>query len=330
MKRVSIFVFLVCLMGIGYYGYTSYENKTEKLVTDSTVSTLILEFPLPETIEPYGKHAHAPDAPSSAWFYKNFTVPEDMVVTKITPIVENAPQEIIHHLALQSEGKDSVICGQSTHKDFREYYTISRNNISEATVFPSGYGVYLNKDETLNLEVMTHVLEQPYGPGSSFDNVVVKLAIEYVPRNTQTVMKPLVFVRIRMDDTPCAQPYQHQAFVVPAGTGEFVRQASSTPQIEESESYTFNSAGTIFTRGANFWTTKGGLALKTYFNAEPWETFTAETGPEPWQSRILEKTEPKTVDVGDKLTFEVVYNKNPDDEIKDASGILGFYFAPQL
>lgn len=251
----------------------------------------------------------------------------DMAVTGIKATVLNAPPEIIHHLSLVSQGTADEVCGNSTHAGQREYFTVSRSNIYETVSFDAPYALYIQKGERLSLEVMTHVLEKPYGPGGSYPDALVNIELTYEDMSART--HPVSFVRLRLDDTECAEPLAHQAFAVPQGIGTFVRTSSSTTEKagESSDTYTFRTAGTLLDRGANVWGTKGGTSLRMFKNEELIETYDVVHGPEAWIWTIPSATTPLRVSAGDTLTIAADYVQATSTRIMDASGMFGFYFA---
>jgi len=254
-----------------------------------------------------------------------------MAVTGIRAIVENAPPEIVHHLSLTSLGYPDVICGASTHSRQREYFTIARTNIYDTVEFPSPYAIMMNAGEELSLEVMTHVLEQPFGPGGTYPDAAVKIELTYTEVG-ESRNAPVAFVRLRLDDTECGEPLMHQAFVVPKGDGLYIRTASTSDSFigDSSDTYTFTAPGEILDRSANVWGTKGGKTLDVLLNDVIVETYTAVQGINPWQWTTQSRRDQIVVEAGDKMSIQATYQQSPLTDITDGSGIFGFYFAPNL
>ena len=294
-----------------------------------TAERLLMRAPLTEkdTVV-HDVHAHTPDGPHSAWSYHYLKAPADMWVTSISVSVENAPLEIIHHLALGRQGQPSVICGETINQMFNEYYTVSRSNIHEPIVFQSPYGLFIAAGEPLILEVMTHILQPPFGPGlTTTDPITVQL--EFALATADDIRdKPVQYVRLRLDDTPCEDPVAHQAFAVPAQTEQFVRQSNDL-SADSSDHYTFPASGVLLARSANLWGSKGGESLTVFINGVEQETFRTYQDAQPWEWRIDAKYEPLVVSAGDVLTIESVYTNMHDTPIKDASGMFGFYYSQE-
>lgn len=314
--------------------YLSNVDHTLAIITpviEQTPQTLTITFPLAETITAHDDPADTPDAPRSMWQYDNVVLEKNMAVTGIRATVENAPPEIIHHLALVTLGHPDAVCGNSSHLKQREYFTISRSNIYDPVEFPAPYAIMMKEGEELSLEVMTHVLEKPFGPGGTYPDAIVKIEITY-EEMYQERTKPVAFIRLRLDDTECGEPLMHQAFVVPKGDGLFTLTASTSDSTvgDSSDTYTFSYPGVILSRSANLWGTKGGQTLDVLKNNTIIETYTAVQGDQPWQWTVPMLKDPLTVAVGDTLAIQTTYKQSTSTDIMDASGIYGFYFAPDL
>lgn len=328
MFRVVIGVTIVIVgfvIGVTVGSQPETETQTQIQTLASSPRVFTLSFPLSETVMPHGDHVLTPDGPRSQWMYHTEVVPEHMAVTGFKVMVENAPPEIIHHLSLVSQGSADEVCGNSTHARQREYFTISRSNIYESVSFDAPYALHIQKGERLSLEVMTHVLEKPHGPGGSYPDAKVYIELTYEDMSARP--EPVSFVRLRLDDTECAEPLMHQAFVVPQGEGVFTRAASTTAG-ESSDTYTFNVPGVMLARSANLWGTKGGRSLQVFKNGKPLETYSVVQGSEPWIWTIPSVTTPLRVSAGDTLTISADYIQATSTRIMDASGMFGFYFAP--
>ncbi len=320
---ISAFVF--------WHGKSMDHSNLIKPETSHTANTFTMTFPLTETLVPHNDHAHTPDAPRSQWMYDAITLEKDMAVTGIRAIVENAPPEVIHHLSFGTIGYPDVICGLTTHRNFREYLTLSRSNIYDQFEFPAPYALMMKAGENLSLEVMTHVLEKPFGPGGTYPDAVVKIELTYEEVGKGRT-EPIAFIRLRLDDTECEEPIAHQAFAVPQGDSSFTRTSSSSSDNylrESSDTYTFAASGLILNRSANIWGTKGGESLDVLINDNIIETYTAILGDQPWKWTIPSKQEPIAVYSGDKMTIQSTYLQSSSTNIMDASGMFGFYFAPK-
>lgn len=314
--------------------------KTEELAPDVpviasgenyelTAERLLMRAPLTEKdTMVHDVHAHTPDGPHSAWSYHYVKAPADMWVTGISVSVDNAPLEIIHHLAFGRYDEPSAVCRETTHKNFNEYYTASRSNIHEPVVFPAPYGLFIEEGEQLILEVMTHILQPPHGPGfNATDPVTVQL--DFALATAEDVRdRSVQFIRLRLDDTPCEEPVAHQAFAVPAQTEQFVRQSDDL-SADSSDHYTFLNGGVLLARSANVWGSKGGESLTVFINEVEQETFRPYQDDQPWEWRIDAKHEPLNVSAGDVVTIKSVYTNTHDTPIKDASGMFGFYYGQE-
>lgn len=314
-------------LGSAYLSEFGEQGSGVRADVETKDNVYTISFTLPERLEPHANHAHTPDGPRSQWMYDEVVVPHDMAVTGIRTVVENAPREVVHHLSLRSLSKEGQACRNNPYTSLREYYILSRTNLYDDVRLPAPYALMLEAGEPLSLEVMTHVLEEPHGPGGSYENVVVRLELDYEPIGGER-NHPVQFMRLFLDDSPCGTPPQHQAFTVPTGTDQFVR-SSQHEAFESVDTQVFDTSGTIFARTANVWGGKGGEQLRLYKNGELIETYEVAQGAAPWQWTMPYYNEPLAVSIGDRLTIDAVYQKNATAPILDAAGILGFYFAPE-
>lgn len=263
-----------------------------------------------------------PDGAAATWTYsKPIVIEKDVAVSRIEVSMDGAPPETIHHLSVVRLGQPDAICSDGSHELNDEIYTVSRNNL-DPVEFPEPYGVHLEAGDVLQVEFMEHTRHEPHGPGGTYHHHALEVKLFVEEQEERPI--PLEFIRPRLDDSPCAYPVAHQAFVVPVGEEEFVRESSGYNDGQ----YLFTEDGLILHRSANFWPDKGGQSMSMYLNGEEVDRFLPINLDKPWLFSIPNQGEPIPVSAGDILTIDAVY-KNPfETPIKDAAGILGFYFAP--
>jgi len=133
------------------------------------------------------------------------------------------------------------------------------------------------------------------------------------------------FIRLRLDDSPCAPPLPHQAFVVPTSSVEtnFIKTAENN---EPSASYQFTPSTTIVLGGANFWPQKGGQDVTVLLDNAPVEQFIAEPAANPSDWNIPLSLTPITVPALSTITIQSTYLNPFDVPVKDAAGMYGFYY----
>ena len=302
-----------------YYAFLSKKVGTLRVAT--------------ETIPTVQSHVHPvgdPDALHANWHgSRELTiVPEDMWVTSIRPIVVNAPLDILHHVLLYEAGPPNALC-EKTFDTVREWYAASMNTARDPVVFDEPYGIFFKKGTPLVIEAMEHTPEIPYGPGGFYNNVTIAVELNYIlARNNKTRSIPVQFYRLRLDDTPCAYPMRHEAFTVPKGARNFVKQPN-TANVDDGGKYVFKESGEIIVFGANFWPWKGGTMMRALLNGKTVASLMAQKNANAWSWTIPQQKENIVVQKGDIITAVMEYS-NPfiDKDIKDASGMLGFYFAP--
>lgn len=262
-----------------------------------------------------------PDGAAATWTYSEpIFIEKDVAISRIEVIMQDAPPETIHHLSVLVMGRADAVCGHGSHELADEIYTASRNNL-DPLEFPEPYGVHLKKGDVVRVEFMEHTRHEPHGPGGTYHDHALTVQLHTTDLENRPV--PLEFIRPRLDDSPCALPIAHQAFEVPPGDEPFVRKAGGL----EDGRYIFVADGLILNRGANFWPDKGGQSLTVYLNDREVDHFVPTTLDKPWLYSIPNHVEPIPVTAGDVLTIDTVYQNPFQTPIKDAAGILGFYFA---
>lgn len=262
-----------------------------------------------------------PDGAAATWTYSDpIVIEKDVAVSRIEISMNGAPSETLHHLSVVVLGRPDAVCTDGSHELNDEIYTVSRNNL-EPLEFQAPYGVHLQAGDVLQVEFMEHTREEPHGPGGMYHDHTLTVKLHTVDIKSRPI--PLEFIRPRLDDSPCALPIAHQAFVVPPGDESFVREARGL----EDGRYVFSEDGVILNRSANFWPDKGGRSLSLYLNDQEVDRFVAEPLDKPWLYSIPNHQAPIPVSAGDILTIDAVYQNPFPTPIKDAAGILGLYFA---
>jgi len=271
-----------------------------------------------------------PDFSHSTWHVSGLVlVPEDIWVTSIQANVLNAPLGILHHVLLYEVGVRNPICPK-TFRNVREWYAASMNTSREPVIFPAPHGVFFKKGTPLAIEAMEHTAEVPHGPGGAYRNVVIEMILEYVKASESTDRnRPLEFYRLRLDDSPCSYPMRHEAFTVPAGMESYVKTVKEDAH-DDGGMYMFTKNGEIIAFGSNFWPWKGGEIMRARINGAVVSEIRAEKLEESWAWRIPQDAGTRIpVHARDVITAEMTYsNPYKTKDIKDASGMLGFYFSP--
>ncbi|TSC61456.1 MAG: hypothetical protein G01um101448_340 [Parcubacteria group bacterium Gr01-1014_48] len=318
-KILGFALMLAALLAMSAMGSGRIENKQRTLRVEA------------KTIPYLQSHTHPegdPDAPHSHWTSSETSaiVPMDMWITAIRTLVRNAPPDILHHVLLYELGAKNPICG-NTFSQVREWYAASMNTMRDPVVFPEPYGIFFKKGTHLAIEAMEHTADEPRGPGGLYTNVEIAVLLDYIPAKSTTRTRPLDFYRLRLDDTPCAYPMRHEAFVVLAKSGSFIKKPN-IENIHEGGRYVFNRSGTLIGFGANFWPWKGGKMMSAVINGKNITSLFAQKLKESWAWNIPQYNKEVQVQKGDVIEAYMEYeNPYKDKEIKDASGMLGFYFA---
>ncbi len=269
-----------------------------------------------------------PDAPHAHWVGSDIStiIPMDMWVTAIRPVITNAPPDILHHVLLYELGAENTVC-PNTFKSVREWYAASMNTMRAPVVFPEPYGIFFKKGTQLAIEAMEHTAEEPKGPGGIYTNVEIAVDLDYVSAENGGRNRPLTFYRLRLDDTPCSYPMRHEAFVVPIGSIPFIKKPNPEAKYDGGR-HVFEKSGTIIGMGANFWPWKGGKVMRAFVNGKEVASLSAVKREESWGWNIPQYMKEVHVEKGDVIEAQMEYqNPYADKVIKDASGMLGFYFS---
>lgn len=332
-QKIAIVVFsavivIVSVASWKFFNQPSFEARSLSTTVTSEVEqgseTFVWSFVVPETIYAHTDHVLTPDGPRSQWMYDYLTVPYDMAITQIDVRTIGATNDIIHHLSLAELGVPGPLCGSTTHSQAKEFFTVSRTNLDGPIEFPDPYVVLLKSGQELVFELMTHVLEQPYGVGGHYDDVTVE--VTFTLAEEVAAMTPLEFVRLRLDESPCELPGAHQAFVVPAHSEEFRFRSQSMPDNLVSDRFTFPTDSYVITRGANIWGGKFGHSINVYKNETLLESYEPYQGAELWQWYVANRNDVLSVAAGDTFTLEAIYHNTSDVPVNDATGMFGFYY----
>lgn len=287
-----------------------------------------------ETIPYIQAHEHPegdPDAPHAHWYSspKAVLVPFDMWVTSIRAVVENASPGILHHILLYEAGAQNPIC-PNTFRKIRELFAASRNTVHDPVIFDEPYSIYLKEGTSLVVDAMEHTAFPPEGPGGIYTNVEIAVELDYIPaKYAKERTQKLEFYRLRLDDSPCSYPILHEAFVVPKGKGVFVKKPD-TKNVFDGGWYRFEKPGNIIGFGANFWPWKGGKVVRAVLNGKEVASLTALKLSDAWAWSIPQHNISVRIEKGDIIEAYAEYeNPYTDKDILDASGMLGFYFAPR-
>jgi hypothetical protein len=275
------------------------------------------------------------DPPHSKWFDSTAFVvaPSDMWITSFVPMFIGTNKELLHHMTLYKfgVGLERPVC-PNEYKQSRELVSTSLNTASDIIGLPAGYGMRLGTRDPLFVEVMVHNPEPPLGPGLTVTDGRIGMRVVGKMVKLNDGMRETEFFRLKIDDTPCQEPYRHEAFRVPSSTPEFIKRDDSGGTASSSGSYRFTRDGTIIGFGANFWPMKGGRSMRALINDKKIAEMNGEhydqSTPWAWRIPILQNIQQR-VNVGDTISAEALYVNPTDHVVPDASGMLAFFFAPE-
>lgn len=278
--------------------------------------------PVPELL-PHSHAPGAPDGPTSVFPASiRFIVPEDAWITDFETEVKGADRRVLHHATLYAGGMQDPLCPNSAL--IPDIYASSAY-VTE-THLPAPYALFLPKGTELFLSPMLHNPAPPQGPGGAYHDVSIQVHLHGEVAADETAVRPVSFVRLRVDNHPCSSKNPFQLFSVPAATSTYVVSTTYDTSTSSSASFTLPHSGMFVGFGANFWPLKGGKEVAGYLNDKKIVSFVpAAAGSKPWELSIPATQETVPFKKGDTLRVEATYSNPNDYPIPDATAHLGTY-----
>ncbi|MEK7560847.1 MAG: hypothetical protein AAB539_02725 [Patescibacteria group bacterium] len=252
---------------------------------------------------------------------------DDLWVTGLRWEVQNAPPHIVHHAVFQRIDRMDPVCPRS----WEELFTGSIDTIHTSVVFPSPYGIFLPKGTPLEVNVMAHNPVSPHGPGGIYENVSVRLVMDVERATVSRRHRRLEYRRLRLDDSPCADPVTVETFVIPARSAHarFTAAQARNGPFHTAE-YTFMSSGMLFGVGGHIHAWEGGESVGVFLNGDILASLVSrQTADNLWSWETPHIKLFRRVAKGDVLSIDATYS-NPQAAplVDSAMGQIGFYFAP--
>lgn len=256
---------------------------------------------------------------------KIITISKDTWITGFEFVLENAPQEVLHHAGIFILNKPNRICPNALYGE--EVYPVS-SETNTPIVFSESYGVFLAEGTQLGVEVMYHNPLPPFGAGEIYKNVSSAIVMNVQKSDPAIIKKPLEYYRIHLDDIPCPGAASKEAFTVPAETNNFVKTSDLNNALDPS-SYTFSRSGTIAHTHVHLHPWEGGKKLDVFLNDKLVTSFIpVRTSSDPWDWNTPHQQTSIRVKSGDVLSISATYSNPNPVPIKGAMGMFGFYFLP--
>ena len=297
----------------------SLEILPDRMIAYVTAS----EAPHPATTTP--DDPDDPDEPESDWVYtESLVLEQDAIISGFAVEIENADFHSLHHVRVGVADRPSTLCTIyyfNNNNSHDEIFTASQYT-PDPVLLPSPYGLSVKKGELLSIEFVTQSLAGPHGSYDIEHSILPTLKVTMFNDAARTVEAR--YLRLRLDDTPCADPASHQAFVVPTSTESFKKRADP---IGGSARYAFPKTGTILVAGGIFSPTKGGQNVTAYVNDSVIDVVEAVAGESSYEWRIPNINLNQSFSVGDTITISAEYQNPFETPIKDGSGMYGFYYS---
>jgi hypothetical protein len=319
----------ILIGGLGVFLFTPAHHHDMTTSVTTTADTLTIKIPASHPMTPTMDGPENPDAPNSHWFYSDvITLDADTTITGFSIAMEGGDMSVLHHVSVNVLGRVPTICPRHflLNGGAHELYSASRHTL-EPVVLPAPYGIQLRAGEQLMIEFMAHPQADPHGAHHAHEDLEPTLVVTLATDSSRTI--PVDFMRLRLDDTPCAAPLPHQAFVVPTSTAA-TTYTKTADENKNSSSYKFTADTTIILGGANFWPEKGGQNVQVLIDQEPIATYTAEPDSNASKWNIPLSGDRMKIKAGSTIEIASTY-KNPFTvPVLDASGMYGFYYTLPL
>lgn len=249
---------------------------------------------------------------------------EDVWITGIQNIANNAPASVLHHLLLQQVGTRDAYCANRPSE-----LAVIGSDTDYKLSLPPPYGLFVPKGTRLYLSGMLHNPLPKAGPGKTYTDVSFGFRITYETNNPRRSVR-MYYQRLNLDegvhceDGPGSTGSQDDRFTVPAGKQDFVF-SSRTASSSDPGRYTFTKPGLVFLEGGHLHESEGGKKIDLFLNDKLLHTIVPQRAPVAWNK--LEVTTFR-VRPGDTLSIEATYSNPFPFPIRDAMGIVGFLYAP--
>ena len=245
--------------------------------------------------------------------------PQDLWVTGYRLAIHNAPGITLHHAGITRMDEANPVCPQ-----YRKELLGMAPPVEEPIMFPEPYGVFVAKGTPLQLYAMFHNPLPPFGPGGTYENVSASVTIEGIPAESVS-RAPLEYVRLHIDDEPCADAIG--TFVVPPRAEHFERGADNS-RAQDPARYRFAHEGTIVLMGAHIHSWEGGEKVAAFLNGDSVAEFLPyRVGAEPWSWTLpIQQPENLAVRADDVLSIAATYGNPAERSVRGAMGMLGFWF----
>jgi hypothetical protein len=315
---------------ISHFLSSTYVRLPFSRVGTLTLRTTSIPVLPPHTHETTDARADSILAPGHGVIVESevYTVPEDLWITGIEVLTDNAPHSVLHHLILANDDEPSETCPDRK----KELYTVGAD-AKEENAFPPPFGIFLKKGEHLILSGMVHNPLPPAGEGGTYHNVSIGYRFT-VERPGAQRTRPVEFQRLTLENAPYCKDQDLygvvDVFTVPPHTETFVRSSDTTLGVNPSR-YEFKEAGILMGFGGHLHEAEGGKRVDLYLNDSLLGSFIPEwIPPHPWTWNMTpHNIAPHPVVAGDVLTLSATYENNRNVPIEDAMGQAVIFFAPE-
>jgi hypothetical protein len=325
-KTISSFMLGLIIGTVVTYGFTY--TKPHSSSSGQHPQQLILQTENIPHLPPHEHMAHHTvfdDGHHHTVYSQVYAHTEDIWITGMEFVIENAPGSVLHHAELLNLDSPRTKCDHLPN----ELINLGEDTLHTTAIsFDAPYGILLPRDEQLTLKGMFHNPAAPIGTGDEYYDVSAKIQITYEPVRISSRSRPLEYHFLHLDDDNRCED-QKYTFIVPPETENYRKVATGTPA-EDPGVHEFDMAGEIRYIGGHLHGWEGGTYLDLILNNEPIRRYETKQSN---QAGILWETphgrDSIKIKAGDVLSLEAVYDNPMPMPVVGAMGMIGFYFAPE-
>jgi|GEM_PF-2739410 len=258
------------------------------------------------------EHAHYDHA---IWAEGEFTAPDAVWITSLSAELVGAPPDKLHNFFLSRKNTSDAWCPNNPETIWAGGTVTSK----QPTVFPSPYGIQLEKGETIVIRAMlTNVADKEH---TIYDNVSLRVYAEYTTDRTRTRNVTLYMIG------PEACDSSYPIFPLPPHSKNVVYSTKEKP-------FVFPTDGEIIrARGHYHGSYERDIVntLRLYMNDQLIEEVSS-TNIENDAARnplLLEDELPLAVTAGDTAWMEAIFSNPSDTIVPEGMALLGLFFAPR-
>ncbi len=255
-----------------------------------------------------------------------FVTTRDMYVASGKLEMVNAPEVVVHHIALINRGSADSHC--SLVSGNRLFGAGSDAIHKSSGGFPKETALFIPKGTCLQLTAMIHNPDPPVGPGGTYHDVYARITLffsQQSPRDLHLLSYKELYVTDTCAHTP-PLPEDFSSFSVPSLHTDY-HFSGCDPKLGIS-SYIFDRPATIYYLGGHLHGWQGGKELIVMKNDKEMYRFTTRvSSTTPYLYETIHFATSTPVNAGDRITLSAIYDNPSRVPLRGAMGGIGMYFS---